>query len=150
MQQQLNLIMVKKRPPFRENADMSKNSYTAELIGRRLTEMGKTQEWLAEKVGVSINAVSKWTRTGQISRDNAILTARALGLTVGELLHEQPEDMKKEKPESGSLHLVYLTSDELKLVTLYRESTQVGQAMLIAAANAVDKIAQADEKSADN
>lgn len=147
MQQQLNLSMLKVRPHFLQNGEMT---YTGKLIARRLDEMDKTQEWLAEKVGVSINAVSKWTRTGKISRDNAVLAARALGLTVDELLHEQPEEMKKEKLDEKSLHLVYLTTEELALVTEFRESTQVGKAMIVAAARAVDKIAAPDDKASSN
>jgi len=49
----------------------------------------KTQGWLAEEVGVSNNAVSKWIKTGKISRDSAILVAKALGLTLGHLLGEE-------------------------------------------------------------
>lgn len=146
MQHQLNLAMVKFRRPFPENAGMPK-TYTGELISRRLMEMDRTQEWLAEKVGVSINAVSKWTRTGKISRENAVLAAKALGITVGELLQEQPEDMKADKFKEKSLHLVYMTDEELKLVTLYRESTEMGRAMLMAAAESVQKINKNDKSS---
>ncbi len=145
MQHQLNLAMVKFRPPFRDNAAMAK-TYTGELIARRLYEMDRTQEWLAEKVGVSINAVSKWTRTGKISRENAVLAAKALGVTVGELLQEQQENMKADKHDEKSLQLVYLTAREMRLVTLFRESTEVGRAMTEAAAETVEKF-NANEKS---
>lgn len=138
--------MVKIPRHFPDNAGMAK-TYTGELIARRLDEMGRTQEWLSEKVGVSINAVSKWTRTGKISRSNAVLAARALGITVGELLLEQQEDMRADKKTEMSLQLVYLTSEELKLVTAFRESTDVGRAMLMAAANTVEKISNADQSS---
>lgn len=147
MQQQLNLAMVKFRRPFHDNAVMEKNTYTAELIKRRLLEMDRTQEWLAEKVGVSINAVSKWTRTGQISRENAVLAAKALGITVGELFQEQSEDMRPDKFNQKSLQLVYLTDEEMKLVTHYRESTEVGRAMLMAAGESVQKINKSDKSS---
>lgn len=146
MQHQLNLKMVKFRPPFPDNAGMPK-TYTGELIARRLLEMDRTQEWLAEKVGVSINAVSKWTRTGKISRENAVLAAKALGITVGELLQEQPEDMKADKNKEPSLQLVYLTDEEMKLITMYRESTEMGRAMLMAAAESVQKINKNDKSS---
>lgn len=146
MQQQLNLAMVKFRRSMLENAGMPK-TYTGELISRRLMEMDRTQEWLAEKVGVSINAVSKWTRTGQISRENAVLASKALGITVGELLQEQTEQMKADKFNEKSLHLVYLTDEELKLVTLSREATDVGRAMLMAAAESVQKINTKDKLS---
>lgn len=56
------------------------------LIKSGLSRMGKTQAWLAEEVGVSDNAVSKWIRTGQISRENIPKVARLLGLYPDELL----------------------------------------------------------------
>jgi SOS-response transcriptional repressor LexA len=58
------------------------------LIKDALFRMGKTQSWLAEQVGVSDNAVSKWIRTGQISRENIPNVARLLGLYPDELLPE--------------------------------------------------------------
>lgn len=139
--------MVKFRRPFHDNAVMEKNIYTAELIKRRLMEMDRTQEWLAEKVGVSINAVSKWTRSGQISRENAVLAAKALGITVGQLFQEQADEMRSDKFNQSSLHLVYLTDEELRLVTLNRESTDIGRAMLMAAAESVPKITNSDKSS---
>lgn len=146
MQQQLNLSMVKFRHNFPDNAGMKPN-YTGELIARRLIEMDRTQEWLAEKVGVSINAVSKWTRTSKISRENAVLVAKALGVTFSELLQEQPDDMKANKPDDKSLQLVYLTAEELNLVTEFRESTEMGRAMIQAAAVSVPKINKNERSS---
>ncbi len=55
-------------------------------IKQRLSELGETQGWLAEKVGVSDNAVSKWIKTGKISRENAIVVADALRIRVDVLL----------------------------------------------------------------
>ena len=49
--------------------------------------MKKGQAWLAEKTGVSINAVSKWTKTGKIARKNVPVIALALGISVDELLN---------------------------------------------------------------
>jgi transcriptional regulator with XRE-family HTH domain len=51
-----------------------------------LRSAGRTQAWLAEELGLSNNAVSKWIRTGEISRENAIRAADKLGISVGELL----------------------------------------------------------------
>ncbi|HEY4355628.1 MAG TPA: helix-turn-helix transcriptional regulator [Acidobacteriaceae bacterium] len=48
--------------------------------------MGQTQAWLAEKCEVSENAVSKWIRTGKISRKNAIKASGALGISLDQLL----------------------------------------------------------------
>jgi transcriptional regulator with XRE-family HTH domain len=64
-------------------------------IGNQITEalerLGKTQSWLAEAVGVSDTAVSKWINEGTISRANAGKVAKALGISVDHLLHG-PED----------------------------------------------------------
>lgn len=67
-------------------------------VGKRikaaLIRLGKTQAWLAEETGVSNNAVSKWVRTGQISRENIPKVARLLDIYPNELL-----------PESTTLHV---------------------------------------------
>jgi len=55
-------------------------------IKNRLEDLDKTQMWLAEKVGVSNNAVTKWIATGKISRDSAVKAASALGLSIDQLL----------------------------------------------------------------
>ncbi len=55
-------------------------------IKSRLKELKKTQTWLAEKCEVSDNAVTKWIRTGKISRSNAILIAKHLETTIDKLL----------------------------------------------------------------
>lgn len=59
-------------------------------IRARLRQLGKTQVWLADELGVSNNAVSKWIGTGKISRENSIAAARILGMTVEELLGAEP------------------------------------------------------------
>ena len=63
---------------------MSEN--IGKLIAGRLKAMGKGQAWLAESVGVSVNAVSKWTKSGKISRENVPRVAELLELTVSELV----------------------------------------------------------------
>lgn len=63
---------------------MSEN--IGKLIAGRLKAMGKGQAWLAESVGVSVNAVSKWTKSGKISRENVPRVAELLELTVAELV----------------------------------------------------------------
>ncbi|HSH72366.1 MAG TPA: helix-turn-helix transcriptional regulator [Methylophilaceae bacterium] len=56
------------------------------IINRQLALLNKTQTWLAEEVQVSNNAVTKWIRSGKISRVNAKKTAAALKISVDELL----------------------------------------------------------------
>lgn len=59
-------------------------------IKARLKALGVTQAWLAEQVGVSENAVSKWIKTGEISRDNIKPVADALQISVAQLLDPNP------------------------------------------------------------
>jgi plasmid maintenance system antidote protein VapI len=66
--------------------DIQNMNEIGRLIKSRLAELRQTQDWLAEKVGVSNNAVTKWVKSGKISRDNAIKVARALQISVDVLL----------------------------------------------------------------
>ncbi len=58
------------------------------VIKEGLSRISKTQSWLAEQVEVSNNAVSKWIKTGSISRDNISKIAYALKIPVQNLLLE--------------------------------------------------------------
>lgn len=77
-----------------------------QTIKSRLSALGKTQGWLAERADVSHNAVSKWIKTGKISRENAVLVAQALSCSVDELLLGDVDDLAPEtdagKPHSPS------------------------------------------------
>ena len=57
-------------------------------IRKRLQELGKTQVWLAAELDVSNNAITKWIKTGKISRENSVAASRVLGMSVEELLGE--------------------------------------------------------------
>lgn len=59
-------------------------------IKARLKALDQTQAWLAEQVGVSENAVSKWIKSGEISRENIKPTADALQVSVAQLLDPHP------------------------------------------------------------
>lgn len=67
------------------------------LLGRRiatrLTEMNKTQRWLAEKLEVSDQAVTKW-RSGSSSPEFGKLRAlaRALQCSIGYLAGDEADD----------------------------------------------------------
>jgi len=83
--------------------------------------------------------VSKWTLTGKISRSKAVLVAEVLGLSLDELLViENPKTANQPK----SLALVYVDTEELYLLTLYRESAQDGRAFIIATAEDAPKVSQ--------
>lgn len=57
------------------------------LIAQKLKARKKTYAWLADEIGVSINAVSKWVHTGQITLENAVLTAKKLQISSDELMN---------------------------------------------------------------
>jgi transcriptional regulator with XRE-family HTH domain len=59
-------------------------------IKSRLKTLGRTQAWLAERVGVSENAVSKWIKTGEISRSNIEPVTEALEISITQLLDQNP------------------------------------------------------------
>lgn len=59
----------------------------------------KTQEWLAGELGLSNNAITKWKRTGQISRENAIRVSKLLSIPLDKLLVGK-EDVFQEVLES--------------------------------------------------
>lgn len=57
-----------------------------------LDRLQKNQFWLAEAVGVSPQAVTKWIQTGQIRRENAKAVAEVLGLSIDTLLGHSKSD----------------------------------------------------------
>lgn len=70
----------------------------------RLYELRKkhnlSQEELAEKLGVSRQAVSKWERSeASPDTDNIIALAKIYGLTLDELIYGEKEEKKEEKKE---------------------------------------------------
>lgn len=92
------------------------------LIAARLKALGMGQAWLAEKAGVSVNAVSKWTKSGKISRGNVARVAEVLGLSVDELVSgEEVSPVAKKEPSPGS-RLERLDPDEAELLECYREA----------------------------
>ena len=70
------------------------------IIQKKRLERGLSQEQLAEQVGVSRQAVSKWEVGDAIpDTDKLVPLARALDITVDELLgNTQPERAEHEKP----------------------------------------------------
>lgn len=111
------------------------NSLLGNIIKQRLADLDETQEWLAEKCGVSKNAVSKWIKVGKISRANAVEAARVLGLTVDQLLGQSLVDVS---PPSETT-LERLDVQEKRLLELYRQSTKDGKLMIYGAATVAPK-----------
>lgn len=102
--------------------------YVARTIKDRMKAIGMSQAWLAEKVGVSIAAASKWTTDGKVARDNVPRVAAALGLTTDQLLGtEASAGAEATWPE-------LVNADEKEMLELYRLCSQEGQLMLKGAA----------------
>jgi transcriptional regulator with XRE-family HTH domain len=102
--------------------------YVARTIKDRMKAIGMTQAWLAERVGVSITAVSKWTTDGKVARDNVPRVAAALGLTTDQLLGTSAlAGAEATWPE-------LVNADEKEMLELYRLCSQEGRLMLKGAA----------------
>ena len=84
----------------------------------RLRALKKTQAWLAEQVGVSENAVSKWIKTGEIKLDNAITVAEVLQIGIAQLVNENPT------PELDERWHSFPSSLKQRVLALVDELTQ--------------------------
>lgn len=62
-----------------------------ERVKARRKALKRSQGWLAEKMGVSINAVSKWENGGDASLSNIRQIARHLGCSIGYLAGDQTD-----------------------------------------------------------
>lgn len=69
---------------------------TGEIIQRERTRLGLSQEKLAEQVGVSRQAVSKWELGDAVpDTDKLIPLARTLGISVDTLLDHHPQKPRR-------------------------------------------------------
>jgi hypothetical protein len=109
-----------------------KSRHAGTIISEALIREGKTQTWLAHKCDVSNNAVTKWVRTGQISKNNALRVAEVLNLKVEELLSPDSDRSNMARMVADSLNvdiselptiLIHVTPKELRLLNRYRQST---------------------------
>lgn len=64
-------------------------SYIGTVIKNALAKQERTQAWLAEHMGVSDAAVSKWMRTGKIARENIPRLAQALNIKTDDLFQDK-------------------------------------------------------------
>lgn len=105
------------------------------LIAQRLKEKKKTYAWLAEEVGVSINAVSKWIHTGQITLENAILAARKLEISSGELMdciYKQTHILQETQGVYEITGTNIITAKESRILSAFRQLDTVRQDECIA------------------
>lgn len=99
--------------------DSGMSEKIGKLIAARLKELGKGQAWLAENACVSVNAVSKWTKTGKISRGNVARVAELLGLSADELMSGQARAPARQAASGSKLDRLDLQESEL--VDLFRQ-----------------------------
>ena len=59
--------------------DLAMKPELGEYIKARKKVLKITQDWIAEQIGVSSNAVSKWVKTGKISRDHFFALVDLIG-----------------------------------------------------------------------
>ena len=113
-----------------ENTNM--NKHVGKIILDRLRVLKQTQTWLAESIGVSNNAVTKWINCGKISRANAVKVADTLNVSTDELLAvgvSSPRDQIL-----TPLALIYVDENEVRLITQYREASDEGKVKIECAA----------------
>lgn len=90
----LNPRVITRQPPVgsvpvegnRQSPQMERISPLGRVIKQKLAELGHSQAWLAEKCGVSANAVTKWIRSGQISRENLAALSAAIKVSSDSLI----------------------------------------------------------------
>ena len=77
------------------------NIETANRLYELRKQQGLSQEELAEKLGVSRQAVSKWERSeASPDTDNLIALAKIYGLTLDELVYGEKAGEEKTAPET--------------------------------------------------
>lgn len=104
------------------------------LIASRLKAMKKGQAWLAENAGVSVNAVSKWTKSGKIARERVARVAELLEVSAGDLLEGE---VQPEPKSSSFLDMKAVSAEEMRLLTAFRLADDIGRDQLNSAVDAV-------------
>ncbi len=96
---------------------MIKSEHAGQRIRRRLRELGRKQAWLADKIDVTGAAVSKFIRTGQISRENATEAARWLECSVDDPLTPTGPHYRDQVVTAFKQFVRELPTEELESVT---------------------------------
>lgn len=93
----------------------------ADRLQKLRKEKGYSQEELADALGISRQAVSKWERAeSSPDTDNLILLARLYGMSLDDILttSETEEEIKNSRPETGKKESVIITDDEGQTVRI--------------------------------
>lgn len=96
------------------------------VITGQLGHLRQSQAWLAERAEVSENAVSKWVRTGKISRANAENVASILNMSLDQLLGRSSEGRSDPDAEWRKLSPT-LKAKLIAMVNEIREISEDGE-----------------------
>lgn len=112
--------------------DSVKNQPMVNSVGKKiqtaLHEKGKTQRWLAEQIGVSDYAVTKWIKEGKISRENVGNLARILKMPTSEFIQGADQmSYKHPDPKINAMIKVMENMAEYQKDTLIKVSTALGE-----------------------
>ena len=130
------------------------NVETANRLQNLRKKNGYSQEELAEKIGISRQAVSKWERAeASPDTDNLILLARLYGVTLDELLNTESVPMPNSEGISLSKDYYTSTSDDGEI---YPEghpkysAPNYGDVMPQSAANGTENVGNGAESTANS
>jgi transcriptional regulator with XRE-family HTH domain len=123
-----------------ERDEVVRFEHAGQVIASRLKEMGKSQAWLKDQVGVSHTAVSLWIRSGMISYKHAKKVAAVLNIPAHEMLGVTSEkDIEEAREPGGSMIVQYTTPEEAELLNAWRETDENGRSILSAVARQVPR-----------
>lgn len=112
------------------------------FIHARLADMKKTQTWLAEQMTVSDNAVSKWIKSGKISRTNFFALLDIIGSDGAPFIWEAIDTSKQ-----SNHSMVAFSADEKAVLHGFRvadESTK--RVMLLTAQDALARFVKRSDQ----
>lgn len=117
--------------------------HAGQVIADRLRELGKSQAWLKDQLGVSHTAVSLWIRSGMISYKHAKKVAEVLKIPASVMLGlaSEEEAQREDSQQAIGSHVIlaYITLDEEGILRAWRETDEAGRGILSAVAKQVPR-----------
>lgn len=110
------------------------------FIHARLADMQKTQTWLAEKMNVSANAVSKWIKSGKISRTNFFALIDIIGSDGAPFIWEAIDTNKQQNHS-----MVAFSNDEKIVLQGFRSADESTKRVMLLTAQ--DALARFERRS---